>query len=338
MNASGQPTTSSSQRGATITGTGMALPPRRVTNDDLSKIVDTNDEWIVQRTGIRARYLSDNGTGTSDLAAAAVRQALANAKLQPKDLDLLICATMTPDMVCPGTACQIVSKLGAVPCGAFDINVACSGFVTALNIAANFVKAGGYKHIAVVGAEQLSKIVDWKDRGTCVLFGDGAGAAIISATDNPNQGCIYQTMNSNADHWGDLYVPRDEHQLPPHHTFTGKYNTLQMNGREVYKFAVTTLLGMIERAMKACNLTVDDVKLVIPHQSNARILESAREKLGFTEDKVYINLDRYGNTSAASVALCLHELVEAGRVKTGDTVIFVGLGGGLTWASSVWRL
>lgn len=324
--------------GATITGTGMALPSRVVTNADMEKIVDTTDAWITQRTGIRQRYIAENGTTASVLATDATRQALGNAKLEPGELDLLICATMTPDMICPATACQIVANLGATPCGAMDVNLACSGFVAALNMAANFVASGFYKNVAVVGAEQLSSIMDWTDRSTCILFGDGAAAAIVSATDDAEQGCLYQSIHSDGTRWQELYCPRNAADVPEGAVFSGTANTLQMNGREVYKFAVTTLQKTIKQAMDACNLTVDDVKVVIPHQSNARIIGSAREKLAFDEDKIYLNLDRYGNTSAASVGLCLHELNEAGRLERGDKVIFVALGGGLTWASSVWQL
>lgn len=326
--------------GATITGTGMSLPSRQMTNADLEKLVETNDEWITQRTGIKTRYISEPGQSSSDMAAEAVKQALAAAGIQPGDLDLLICATMTEEMICPATACQIVAKIGAVPCGSFDVNAACSGFVIALNLAASMIRSGGYRHIAVVGAEQLSRIINWKDRNTCVLFGDAAGAAIVSRTDNPDQGCLYQSMNSDATHWADLYVPRTQQQIPAgaNAAFNGELDKLQMNGREVFKFAVNTFQKMLEDAIAACRLTADQIKVIIAHQSNMRILTAAREKLGLTEDKLYINLDRFGNTSAASVALCLHELKTAGRIKAGDTVIFAGLGGGLTWASSVWKL
>ncbi len=324
--------------GATISGTGLCVPSRVVTNADLQKQIETDDEWIVQRTGIRQRHVCEKGQQTSDLAAAAVTQAIGRAGIAPTDLDLLICATMTPDMVCPASAAQVVAKIGAVPCGAMDVNLACTGFVASLNIAANFVATGQYKHVAVVGAEQLSRITDWKDRRTCILFGDGAGAAIISAVDDPNCGCLFQAIHSDGTKWGELYCPRTESDLPKTHEFSGAYDTLQMNGREVYKFAVATLQKCLEEAMSVCELTPADIKMVIPHQSNARIIESARDKLGLSADKIYVNLDRYGNTSAASVGICLHELAEAGRVGPGDVVIFAGMGGGLTWATSVWRL
>lgn len=324
--------------GATIAGTGMAVPHRVLSNADLEKMVDTSDEWIQQRTGIRQRHVKEPGQKLLDFATDASRIALREAGLDPHDLDMAIVATMVPDMICPAMSAQLVAALGAVPCGAMDINIACSGFVGGLNIAANFVRSGYYKNVLVVGAEQLSDIVNWEDRGTCILFGDGAGAAVVSATDNASQGCIYQSMHSDGTKWKELYCPRKDADIPAGAEYSGKLNTLQMNGREVYKFAVTTLQKCIQAAMAACSLSVDDVKLVIPHQSNARILESAREKLGFSEDKLYINIDRFGNTSAASVGICLAELMQQERLDEGDVVIFVGLGGGLTWASSVWRL
>ncbi|MBI1368736.1 MAG: beta-ketoacyl-ACP synthase III [Planctomycetes bacterium] len=325
-------------RGATISGTGMAVPPRIMTNADIEKLVETSDDWITQRTGIKQRYVSDPDIMTSDLAATAVREALQMAKVAPHELDLLICATMTPDMICPASAAQVVSKVGATPCGAMDINLACTGFVAALNLAANCIGSGFYKHVAIVGAEQLSRVVNWEDRNTCVLFGDGAGAAIVSAVDDETRGCMHQSMNSDGGKWVELYCPRGEAGVPDGATFNGKCNTLQMNGREVYKFAVTTLMQSIEDALKASELDIKDVKVIIPHQSNVRILESAREKLGLDEDKLYINLPRYGNTSAASVGICLHELMKAGKVGPGDIALFVALGGGLTWATSVWKL
>lgn len=323
--------------GVKISGTGVCIPDRILTNDDLARMVDTSDDWIAQRTGISQRRIIAEGMSAAELGAGAVKQALGNAGLEPRQLDLLLCATMTPDMVCPATSCQIVERIGAVPCGAMDISIACTGFVAALNTAVNFVKSGMFRHVAVVGVEVLSRVVDWKDRSTCILFGDGAGAAIVSASDDAQQGCIYQMMASDGGRWGELYMPRQPSDIPEGGVFNGSFNKLQMNGREVYKFAVTTFQEAIKQAMDACDLTAAQVKMVIPHQSNRRIIESAREKLGFSEDKVYINIDRFGNTSAASVALCLHEVVEAGRLARGDNVIFVAFGAGLAWASSVWR-
>ena len=324
--------------GVRIAGTGLAIPERVLTNDDLAKMVDTDDQWIRQRTGIHERRIVENGTNEIDLATPAVEWALASAGVRAGELDMLICASLTPGMVCPSSAARIVARVGAVPAGAVDISAACSGFVYGLNMAATLIQSGHYRNVAVVGVEVLSKIVDWKDRRTCVLFGDGSGAAVMTASDDPEQGCLYQSMASNGDLWAELYVPRTEADLPPNGAFSGTYNTLQMNGREVYKFAVTTLMSTIEGAMGACDLKPDDLAVIIPHQSNKRILESAREKLHLREDQIYINIDRYGNTSAASVPICLHELTEAGRLKTGDLVLFVALGGGMTWSSSLWRL
>ncbi len=326
--------------GVRITGTGMAVPPRIVSNDDLAKIVDTSDEWIRPRTGIVTRHISDESTRTSDLAAEAVRQALGNAGLNPTDLDLLVCATMTPDMICPATACRIVDKIGAVPCGAMDLNLACTGMVAGLTIAANFINGGAFKNVAVIGADRLSTIVNWEDRKTCVLFGDAAGAMIVSASDNPNQQCLFQKLNSDGGMGEALYVPRCEDDIPEggKETFNGKFDTLQMNGREVYKFAVNALKECVSEALEQTGLTHEDIKMVIPHQSNIRMLQTAWKKLGFPDDKIYINIDRFGNTSAATIGLCMHELTEQGRFEVGDHVIFVAQGGGLTWGASLWRL
>ncbi len=326
--------------GVKIAGTGMAVPPRKVSNDDLAKFVDTSDEWIRPRTGIVTRHLSDDTQRTSDLAAEATKLALDNAGLKPSDLDLLVCATMTPDVICPATACRVVDKIGAVPCGAMDLNLACTGMVASLGIANNFIMSGAYKHVAVVGADRLSTIVNWEDRRTCVLFGDAAGAMVLSASDNPQQHCLFQKLNSDGGMGEALYVPRDESDIPEQYRddFNGKFDTLQMNGREVYKFAVNVLQECVLEALDHTGLSPEDIKMVIPHQSNIRMLKSAWKKLGFPEDKIYINIDRFGNTSAASIGLCTHELTEQGRLNEGDHVIFVAQGGGLTWGASLWRL
>ncbi|MCC6681321.1 MAG: ketoacyl-ACP synthase III [Phycisphaeraceae bacterium] len=332
--------------GVAIVGTGIGIPPRRVSNDDLSKFVDTNDEWIVQRTGIRTRYLADKDIKTSDLAADATRQALAAAGLKPTDLNLLICATMTPDVICPATACKVVEKIGAIPCGAFDINIACTGFVAGLNMACGLIATGAYKTIAVLGADTLSRIVNWKDRRTCVLFGDAASCAILQACDDPNRGSLYQHMGSDAHEGKALYVPRDQSDIPDiidtstadNPGWNGQFNTLQMDGRTVYKFAVKVLAESVEKAMAARNLTADDIKMVIPHQSNIRMLQSSWKRLGFPDEKIRINIDRYGNTSAASAGICLHECISEGLIQRGDYVIFVAQGGGLSWGANLWRL
>ncbi len=325
--------------GARLIGTGMAVPQRVVTNDELAKTIDTNDPWIRKRTGIGQRHILDESLSERHLAKQALDQAIQNAKIDPTQIDMLICATMTPEMCCPSTAARLVTEIGATPAGAIDISAACSGFVYGINLASSMIATGACRTVAVVGTEALSKIIDWKDRRTCVLFGDGAGAAIFTASDDSEQGCLHQTMGSNGEGWRELFVPRQESDLPADSdVFNGNYNTLQMNGREVYKFAVTTLRMMIDKTLDECGIKASDLAVIIPHQSNQRILESTREKLGLSDEKMYINIDRYGNTSAASVPICLHELMEADRLKKGDLVLFVALGGGLTWASSLWRL
>ena len=328
--------------GVKIAGTGMAIPLRKVSNDDLAKFVDTSDEWIRPRTGIVTRYLTedDNSVRTSDLAAEATQLAVKNAGLEPSDLDLLICSTMTPDVICPATACRVVNKIGAIPCGAMDLNLACTGLVAGLSIANNFIMSGAFKHVAIMGADRLSTIVNWEDRRTCVLFGDAAGAMVLSASDNPEQKCLFQKLSSDAQMGEALYVPRDDSDIPDagRESFNGKFNTLQMNGREVYKFAVNVLRECVLEALEHTGLTPDDIKMVIPHQSNIRMLQSAWKKLGFPNEKIYINIDRFGNTSAASVGLCMHELTEQGKLNEGDYVIFVAQGGGLTWGASLWKL
>ena len=324
--------------GVRLAGTGLSLPGRVVTNAELTRLVETDDQWITQRTGIKQRYVLADGQTVRDLARQAVDEALRNADLPAAQLDLLICATMTPEMCCPSTAARIVDELGASPAGAMDISVACSGFVYGLNVAESLIRGGLYRHIAVVGAEALSTILDWKDRRTCVLFGDGAGAVVLSASDDPDQGSLRHTMCSNGSLWHILYCPRTDAQLPPGNEFSGAHETLQMNGREVYKFAVTTMIAAIKDTLGACRLEPGDLAMVIPHQSNRRILESARDKLGLPDDKLYINIDRFANTSAASVPICLHELRAAKRVRAGDLLMFVALGGGMSWATNLWRL
>ncbi len=328
-----------SAKGVRLVSTGIGLPKRLVTNDDLAKFVDTNDEWISQRTGIKTRHLVDPGTTARHLASAALTMALQNAGMSPKQLDMVICATITPEMICPSTAAQVVADVGAVPAAAMDLNAACSGFVYALSVATSMIRTGQAKTVAVIGAETLSSITDWKDRRTCILFGDGAGAAILTASDDANQGPLHTVLHSDGSLWQELYCPRDQHNIPADDKiFSGTFNTLQMNGQAIFKFAVSTLKKIIDEALASQNLKPADLTMIIPHQSNIRILESARERLGLGPEKLYINIDRYGNTSGASVPICLHELWTAGKVKSGDLVLFIGIGGGLTWAGSLWRI
>ncbi|MEM8737521.1 MAG: beta-ketoacyl-ACP synthase III [Planctomycetota bacterium] len=324
--------------GVAVVGTGVALPEKVLSNYDLAQMVDTNDEWITQRTGIKTRHVVQGDTTVQHLACDALTQALTRAELAPTDLDLVILATITPEMVCPSTAARVVADLGAAPAGAMDLSAACSGFVYALNVAESLIAAGRYRTVGVVGAETLSKIVDYTDRRTCILFGDGAGAAVLSAVDDDNRGCLHQSMHSDGSLWGELYVPEKPEHLPEVNSFTGAYHTLQMNGREVYKFAVTTTQKMMAQALDAAGIKPEHLALVISHQSNKRILESARDRFGLPEDKLYINIDRLGNTSAASAAICLHEAYEQRKIKEGDLVLFCAIGGGMTWTTSLWRM
>lgn len=324
--------------GVAIAGTGVCLPEKLLTNQDLAALTDTNDEWITQRTGIKTRRIVDPDTSVRDIAREALQNALDDAKLPASELDMVILATITPEMICPSTAARVVAEIGATPAGAVDIAAACSGFVYAMNMAVALIETGQYRTVGVIGAETLSKIVDYKDRRTCILFGDGAGAMILRACDDENRGCLHQTMRSNGHLWGELYIPQHEGHLPLGHDFSGAYNTLQMNGREVYKFAVTTTQQMMTETLEAAGVKAEELALVISHQSNRRILESARDRFGLAEDKLYINIDRFGNTSAASAAICLHEARQQKLIKDGDLVLFCAIGGGMTWTTSLWRI
>lgn len=333
--------------GVTIVGTGSALPSTVLSNADLEKLMDTSDEWIVQRTGIRTRYRIDRNKdeSTFQLGAAALRKALEAARVSPSDLDLVICATMTPEMPCPASACRIVDALKATRSGAFDLNAACSGFVYSLNVAHDLMKVGGphgrYRTVGVVGADCLSTLMEYTTagRGTSIIFGDGAGAAVLRVTDNPAQGVLAQSIQADGAGWKDIYVPMCPSDFP---TGTAcdesKYGHVQMNGAGVFKFAVGTFPELIQETLDKAGLKASDVDVYVCHQSNARILQSARERFGLPEDKLYVNIDRVGNTVGASVPLCLDELTRAGRVKPGMKVMFVAFGGGLTWGSSLWQL
>jgi 3-oxoacyl-[acyl-carrier-protein] synthase-3 len=326
--------------GATIAGTGSALPERRLTNADLEKLVETSDEWIIQRTGMRERRMAGPADTTATLATTAAKRALEEANLSPQDIDLIIVATLTPDMQTPGTACLVQHNLGIKKhIGAFDLNAACSGFVYSLSTAAQFIKTGAYKNVLVIGAETLSRIIDYTDRNTCILFGDGAGAAVVTASDDPKIGLQSFNLGANGDGAHFISVPAGGslHPSTPT-TLAERMHYLKMNGREVYKFAVHQMTESLRYGMSSCNLTADDVKLVVPHQVNQRIIDSATEKMGFPKEKVFINIDRYGNTSAASVPIALDEARKAGRCQKGDWIIMVAFGAGLTWASATVKL
>jgi 3-oxoacyl-[acyl-carrier-protein] synthase-3 len=329
--------------GVRLAGTGLCLPEGRLTNADLTKLMDTSDEWIVQRTGVKERRKIDRARGesTATLAAGALKNALAAAHLQGSDLDLIICATMTPEMECPATACVVSALVSAGHCGAFDLNAACSGFIFGMNTAHDLIRGGAYRTIAVIGADTLTELMDYSNngRGTAIIFGDGAGAAIFRATDDTSKGLLAQAMHADGEGWKEIYVPHEERDFPKGITCDPcKYGYVQMNGASVFKFAVGTFPELIQQTLDKANLTPDKIDMYVCHQSNARILASARERFGIPEERLYINIDRYGNTVGASVPLCLDELVRAGRIKEGMKVMFLGFGGGLTWGSSLWQL
>lgn len=325
--------------GVRIAGVGRALPEKVLTNQDLAGLVDTTDQWITQRTGIRTRYIADGDTTTRSLAADAMRDALQDASMQPGELDMVLLATMTPEMSCPSTAARVVHDIGATPAGAMDLSAACSGFVYGLNHAAALIESGHYKTVGVIGAETLSNVVNYEDRRTCILFGDAAGAAVLTADDDPGRGCLAQTMRSDGSLWGELYVPRTKADLPENHAgFTGRFNTLQMNGQEVFKFAVTTTQAIIDETLERAGVCADQLAAVIPHQSNRRILELVKKRMDLPDGKMIINIEKYGNTSAASVPLCLHEKRAAGELNEGDLVLFVAIGGGMCWTTSLWKM
>jgi 3-oxoacyl-[acyl-carrier-protein] synthase-3 len=323
--------------GAIIAGTGSFLPEKRLTNDDLSKMVDTNDEWIVQRTGIRERRIAGPGESTASLGTAAARRAIEMAGIDPKELDLIICATITPEMVFPSTACFIGADLGVPGVPAFDMSAACSGFIYALVTGANFIRAGQYHNVLVIGSETISRLVNYKDRASCILFGDGAGAVVLRRTNDTKRGLVYSTLHADGA-GGDVMKCPPGSRFPVCETMLaegGQY--MQIKGREVYKFAVTKFEELIREAMRACELTADQVKIV-PHQVNQRIIDSAMDKLGMGPEKAFVNIERYGNTSAASIPIALDEAWRAGKVQGGDNIIFVAFGAGLTWANAVVRI
>ncbi len=326
--------------GASIAGTGSCVPERRLTNADLEKLVDTTDEWIVQRTGIRERRIAAPGESSSTLAIVAAQRALESAKVKAADIDMIIVATVTPDMPTPSNACLLQHALGCRRgIAAMDLNAACSGFVYALVTGSAFIKTGTARTVLVVGAETLSRITDYTDRSTCILFGDGAGAAILTRSADTGIGVQHFELGSDGSGAMLLHVPAGGSRAPATaDTVGGKMHTLRMSGREVFKFAVAQMSESIQRAMNACNLTPDQIKLVIPHQSNARIIDSATAKIGLTSDRTFINIDKYGNTSAASVAIALDEAIRAGRCGRGDWIVIIGIGGGLTWATATVKL
>ncbi|MDO8140529.1 MAG: beta-ketoacyl-ACP synthase III [Candidatus Brocadiales bacterium] len=322
---------------ASITGIGSYLPSKVLTNCDLEKMVDTSDDWIVQRTGIKERRIVENGVTTSDIATQASLRAMEDAGVSPKDLDMIITSTITPDHIFPSTSCYIQQKIGATRACAFDILAACAGFIYAMSIGQSFVNSGAMKTVLVVGAECLSKITDYTDRTTCVLFGDGAGAVIIQR--NPVK---HEILSSNLAADGSeadvLIMPGGGARNPASlESVQQRLHYIQFKGKEVFKLAINNITNLILETTKQNGLTLDDISLIIPHQSNLRIIEATMEKLGLPMEKAFVNIDKYGNTSSASVPIAIDEARKEGRLHKGDIVMLVAFGGGLTWGSSVIR-
>ncbi len=324
-----------SDKSVGIIGMGSYVPEKVVTNSDLEKIVDTSDEWIVERTGIKERRIVEQGTATSDLAARAAERALTNAGVAAEDIDLIIVATVTPDMFFPSVSCLVQEKIKAANAAAFDLSAGCSGFMYGLVVGSQFIRTGVYKKVLVIGAETLSTIMDWTDRNTCVLFGDGAGAAVLGEV---TPGCGILGVHLGADGSGGdfLKIPAGGSRTPASpETISQKMHFIHMNGNEVFKFAIKVMGEAAVKALENAGLSHTDVDWLIPHQANIRIIQSAAKRLKLPMDKVMVNVDKYGNTSAASIPIALEEAVRSGRVKNNDIVTLVGFGAGLTWASCV---
>jgi 3-oxoacyl-[acyl-carrier-protein] synthase-3 len=324
---------------AAITGLGIGVPKRVLTNADFEKMVETSDEWITKRTGIKERHIVCEGESTATMATDAARRALADAGLAPTDLDLIICATVTPDLIMPATACFIQQALGATDVAAFDLSAACSGFVYGVSVASQFIRTGMYRRILVIGADALSRFGDYTDRTSCVIFGDGAGAVVLEPTEDNGRGVLYSVLHADGNGWDYIHVPAGGSRLPASpQTIADREHYIKMRGRDVYKFAVEKMQWLLGDCMEKCNLTVDDVDMVVPHQVNIRIIQSAAEKFDFPMEKVYVNIDRYGNTSAASIPLAMEQARQAGKIGPGSMLLLVAFGAGLTWAGAVVRL
>jgi 3-oxoacyl-[acyl-carrier-protein] synthase-3 len=322
-------------RTVSIIGTGSYVPERVLSNAELEKLVDTTDIWITTRTGIKERRIAAEGEHTSHMAAKAAKRAMEQARVRASEIDLIIVATVTPDTFFPSTACHVQRILGAKNAACFDISAACSGFLYAIEVAQQFISNHACNTILVIGADKLSSIVNWEDRNTCVLFGDGAGAAILRYRAG-SHGVITTYMGSDGNYGQILHMPGGGCALPvTKENIDKKFNTLHMNGRETFKQAVTSMLAAAREALKRSGLTVEDLTCIIPHQANARIIEALAERLDLPLSKFHVNLDRYGNTSAAAVAIALDEANRTGRFKEGDYILMVVFGGGLTYASSV---
>jgi 3-oxoacyl-[acyl-carrier-protein] synthase-3 len=322
-------------RTCSITGVGSYVPARVVTNADLEEIVETTDEWITSRTGIKARRIASADEYTSDLASNAALRAMKMAGVKPEEIDLIIVATITPDMPFPSTACLVQQKIGAYRAAAFDIEAACSGFIYSLEIGQQFIMSRTYNTVLVIGAEKLSSIVDWTDRNTCVLFGDGAGAAILQNRPN-SHGLLTACMGADGQKADLLSMPGGGSRCPASaESVAAGLHYLRMDGKETFKNAVQAMQLAANESLRRCEIDISQIKCVIPHQANRRIIDAVAERIGATPEQVFVNLDKYGNTSAASVAIALDEAVASKRIQRGDLILMVVFGAGLTWGSAV---
>ena len=322
-------------RPATIVGTGAYVPTRIMTNADIKKIVDTTDEWIFTRSGIRQRRIAAPDEATSDMASIAAQRALAAAGITAADVDQIIVATLTPDMAFPNTGCFVQAKIGAKRAHCFDIEAACAGFLYGLEVARHFVSAGTIETSLVIGAEKLSTVTDWQDRATCVLFGDGAGAAVVRPATR-GRGIIGNVTASDGNLHELLSLPGGGSRNPASHaTIDARLHYMKMNGKEVFKHAVRAMTDASQQVLKKCGLTTRDIACIIPHQANMRIIQAIADRLDLGLDSFFVNIEKYGNMSAASVPVALDEAVAAGRVKQGDLILMVGFGGGFTWGATI---
>ncbi|HET9488762.1 MAG TPA: beta-ketoacyl-ACP synthase III [Methylomirabilota bacterium] len=322
---------------AKIVGMGAYAPKRVLSNADLEAMVETNDEWIVQRTGIRERHIAEEGEATSDLAVRAAQQALERANLVPEDIDFIVVGTTTPDMFFPTTANLVQHRLGCRRAGSVDVLAACAGSIYSLTIGARFIEAGKYRRVLCIGAETLSKITDFTDRGTCILLADAAGAAVLEATDEGN-GLLDADLYSDGQYWDLLYMPGGGARHPAtRETVDAGLHYAKMKGNEVFKVAVRMFVDCAETILTRHGLSVRDIDLFVPHQANLRIIEAAAKRVGLPMDKVFVNVDRYGNTGAASVYVALEEALAAGRIRRGDLVLMAAFGGGFSWGAALMR-
>ena len=321
---------------AVITGYGSFAPAKTLKNEELAKMVNTSDEWITTRTGIKARHITTDNESSAFLATEAAKKALAEANLDVGDIEIIVVATITPEMVFPSTASFVQRTLGAKKAWVFDLAAACTGFVYALSIVQQFIESGRFKNALVIGAETLTKITDWTDRTSCILFGDGAGAIVLEQSNDGRRGILYSTMHSDGERWEALNCQAYGSRYPVTKPLADpKKIYMQINGREVYQQAIRRIVETVNHCMDHCSLTIDEITMLISHQMNARIIESASKRLNLPAEKVFINISEYGNTSAASVPIAFDECVRKGKIKRGDIIILVAFGAGLTWGANI---